>query len=380
MATKTVLISGAGVAGPTLAHWLVRAGYHPTVVERAAGLRSSGSPVDVRGPAADVARKMGISARLREAATGVTSLRFVNDRGKSVGRVPMDDGGGTGVELTRTDLARILHDASGDDAEYVFQDSVVALAQDAGGVDVTFEHGAPRRFDLVVGADGLHSAVRRLAFGPEPGFVEHMGVYVATMPFDGPVSDRTEIVMYNSPGRAMALHPSRERGIVAFMFRGRAVPGFDHRDAEQHKRLLENAYAGAGWRVPELREHVRVAEDLYFDSVSRVRVPKWSAGRVVLVGDAASCVSLFGDGSTLAMAGAYTLATELVASPHDPALAFRRYEAAHRKLSDPKQRKVPVATALLIPATRAGMAVRNFGTRLLPLVSAAQKLALAKGA
>ncbi|MFI5615187.1 FAD-dependent monooxygenase [Amycolatopsis sp. NPDC051903] len=379
MVTKTVLISGAGVAGSTLAHWLARAGYRPTVVERAAGLRSSGSPVDVRGPAAEVARKMGISSRLRAAATGVTSLTFVNDRGKTVGRVPMDDAG-TDVELTRTDLARILHDASAGDAEYVFHDSVVALEQDAGGVDVTFERGAPRRFDFVVGADGLHSAVRRLAFGPEPGFVEHMGVYVATMPFDGPVSDRSEIVMYNSPGRAVAVHPSKGRGIVAFMFRGREVPGFDYRDTEQHKRLLENAYAGAGWRVPELLGQVRVAEDLYFDSVSRVRVPEWSAGRIVLVGDAASCVSLFGDGSTLAMAGAHTLATELAASPDDPVVAFRRYEAAHRKLSNPKQRNVPVAAALLIPATRAGMAVRNFGTRLLPLVSAAQKLALAKSA
>ncbi|MEV4601712.1 FAD-dependent monooxygenase [Amycolatopsis sp. NPDC049253] len=380
MTTKTVLISGAGVAGPTLAYWLARAGYRPTVVERAAGLRSSGSPVDVRGPAVEVTRKMGLTEQLREAATSVRGMRFVNDRGKSVGRVAMGDGGGTDVELTRTDLARILYEASAGDAEYVFHDSVAGLAQDEGGVDVTFEHGSPRRFDLVVGTDGLHSGVRRLAFGPEVTFVEHMGVYVATMPLAAPVPDRSEIVMYNSPGRAVAVHPSRERGIVAFMFRHAAVPGFDYRDTELHKRLLETAYAGAGWRVSELLDQVRAAGDLYLDSVSRVRLPSWAAGRVVLAGDAASCVSLFGDGSTLAMSGAYTLATELGATPEDPAAAFRRYEATHRKLVNPRQRNVPVAAAMLIPATRAGMAVRNFGTRLAPLVNAAQKLALAKSA
>jgi 2-polyprenyl-6-methoxyphenol hydroxylase-like FAD-dependent oxidoreductase len=375
-----VLISGAGVAGPALAYWLARAGFRPTVVERATGLRSSGSPVDVRGPAAEVARKMGISPRLREMATSVRSLRFVNDRGKTVGRVPMDDRGSADVELARTDLARVLHAASADDAEYVFNDSVVTLAQDPAGVDVTFERAAPRRFDFVVGADGLHSSIRRLVFGPEQRFVEHMGVYVATMPFDGPVTDRGEVVMYNSPGRAVAVHPSRERGIVAFMFRRAEVPGFDHRDTGQHKRLLETAYAGAEWRVPELLEQVHAAGDLYFDSVSRVRIPRWSSGRVALVGDAASCVSLFGDGSTLAMTGAYTLAAELAERPDDPAMAFRRYEALQRKLANPKQRNVAMAAALLIPATRAGMTVRNFGTRLVPLVSAAQKLAPAKSA
>ncbi|HWD07111.1 MAG TPA: FAD-dependent monooxygenase [Amycolatopsis sp.] len=380
MSVKTVLISGAGVAGPALAYWLARAGFRPTVVERATGLRSSGSPVDVRGPAAEVARKMGISPRLREMATSVRSLRFVNDRGKTVGRVPMDDRGSAEVELARTDLARVLHAASADDAEYVFNDSVVTLAQDPAGVDVTFERAAPRRFDFVVGADGLHSSIRRLVFGPEQRFVEHMGVYVATMPFDGPVTDRGEVVMYNSPGRAVAVHPSRERGIVAFMFRRAEVPGFDHRDTGQHKRLLETAYAGAEWRVPELLEQVHAAGDLYFDSVSRVRIPRWSSGRVALVGDAASCVSLFGDGSTLAMTGAYTLAAELAERPDDPAMAFRRYEALQRKLANPKQRNVAMAAALLIPATRAGMTVRNFGTRLVPLVSAAQKLAPAKSA
>ncbi len=372
MTEQTVLISGAGVAGPALAYWLARAGFRPTVVERAAGLRSSGSPVDVRGPAARVAERMGITAKLREASTDATALKFVDDAGRRTGRVAL--GGDGGIELPRTDLAAILHEAARADAEFVFHDSITELRQDDGGVDVTFERGAPRRFDLVLGADGLHSNVRRLAFGPEHAFVEHMGVYVATLPLTGPPADPTAIVMYNSPGRALALHPSRGRGIAAFMFRGEAVPGFDHRDSALHKRMLAEAYAGAGWRVPELLERVREADDLYLDSVSRVRMDRWASGRIALAGDAASCVSLFGDGSTLAMAGAYTLAEELRRTPADAAAAFRRYEDRHRKLVEPKQRTVSTAAALLIPATRGGLAARNFATRLLPLVTAARRL------
>lgn len=377
MTEQTVLISGAGVAGPTLAYWLARAGFRPTVVERAAGLRSSGSPVDVRGPAAAVADRMGITAKLRDASTAVTSLKFVDDAGRRTGRVAMS---GDGIELPRTDLARILHDAARADTEFVFHDSITGLDQDEGGVDVTFERGAPRRFGLVIGADGLHSAVRRLTFGPEHAFVEHMGVYIATLPLAEPPADRTELVMYNSPGRAVAVHPARGTGIAAFMFRGDAVPGFDHRDSALHQRMLAEAYDGAGWRVPELLERVREADDLYLDSVSRVRMDRWASGRIALAGDAASCVSLFGDGSTLAMAGAYTLAEELGRTPGDAASAFRRYESAHRKLVEPKQRTVSTAAALLIPATRGGLAVRNFGTRLLPLVTAARRLVPARAA
>ncbi|WP_410586887.1 FAD-dependent monooxygenase [Amycolatopsis sp. lyj-23] len=381
MTERTVLISGAGVAGPTLAYWLGRAGFRPTVVERAAGLRSSGSPVDVRGPAARVAERMGVTAKLREASTSAEALIFVDDAGRRTGRIPMRLFGADGdIELPRTDLAAILHDAAHEHAEFVFGDSVTELREDAGGVDVTFERGAPRRFDLVLGADGLHSAVRRLAFGPEQAFVEHMGVYIATLPLTGPPPDPAAIEMYNSPGRAVAVHPSRGHGIAAFMFRGAALPGFDHRDTALHRRLLTETYAGAGWLVPPLLDQVRTADDLYFDSVSRVRMDRWSTGRIALTGDAASCVSLFGDGSSLAMAGAYTLAEELGRTPDDPAAAFLRYETAHRKLVEPKQRAVPTAAALLIPATRGGLAARNFGTRLLPLVSAARRWVPARAA
>ena len=368
---KTVLISGAGIAGPALAYWLARHGFRPTVVEQAQGLRSSGSPVDVRGPAVPVAEAMGIMPRLRAAATDVTALSFMDDSGRRVSSMRIGQTRGE-VELPRFDLATILHEAARDEAEYLFADSIATLVPDEAGVDVTFERATPRRFDLVVGADGLHSRTRRLVFGDEGRFVRHLGVWIATLAVDGLDLAPHEVLMHNAPGRALALHPNRGNPGAAFIFRGPWVPGFDHRDIAEHKRLLTAAYSGGGWRTPELLERLRASDDLYFDSVSQVRLDRWSTGRVALLGDAASCVSLFGDGSTLAIAGAATLAESLAATPRDVRGALRRYEQTHRKLVAPKQRNVARVASLLVPATRLGIAARNAAIRLLSLKRAAE--------
>jgi 2-polyprenyl-6-methoxyphenol hydroxylase-like FAD-dependent oxidoreductase len=355
MTQRTVLISGAGIAGATLAYWLARHGWEPTIVERAAEPRSSGNPVDVRAQAVDVAARMGILEAVRAAATQAAAMRVIDAQGRTLARLPM----GAGIEIPRGDLARILLDAVGDDASFLMDDTVTSLSQDASGVDVTFENASPRRFDLVVGADGLHSAVRRLAFGP--AFVHHLGLYVATVPL-GPASS-SDVLLFNTPGRLVSVHPGRGTALAAFIFRHAEVPGLDHRDTESHRRIVTEAYAGAGWRTPELLRQL-AGTDFYFDGVSKVTLPSWSRGRVTLVGDAASCVSLFGDGSTLAMAGAHTLASALAADPADHAAALRRYEATHRALADPRQRHVGRASGLLIPRTRGGLAARNAVARM----------------
>lgn len=367
---RTALISGAGIAGATAAYWLAKAGFEVTVVEQADKIRSSGSPVDVRGPAVEVADRMGVTARIRDAQTRVRDMVFVNSRGRAVSRVnvrttwaePGD------VELPRGDLAAILRDAVPDAVDVQYGNSVQALAQDADGVSAEFASGPTRRFDLVLGADGAHSRVRALAFGPESDFVNHLGVYVATLPLDGETT--ADLVMYNTPGRAVAIHPAKARPIAAFMFRAPRIPQFDYRDLEQHKRLLCDAYAGAGWRVPELLDRVRAADDLYFDSVSRIQVPKWSRGRIGLVGDATSCVSLFGDGSSLAMIGAFTVADSLNG---DITAGLRAYEARHRPQRAAKENSVATATRLFIPATWAGIAVRNVAVQLIPVVNRLQR-------
>jgi 2-polyprenyl-6-methoxyphenol hydroxylase-like FAD-dependent oxidoreductase len=364
MKRHTVLISGAGVAGPTLAYWLSRYGFRPTVVERSAGQRSSGNPVDVRGEAMEVAGRMGVLPRLRAAATSVSGMDVVSASGRRVGRIAVGKADGTELEVARANLAAVMHDAARERAEFVFGDSIAALRQDAAGVDVTFAAGAPRRFDLVVGADGLHSGVRRLVFGPPSGYVRHLGMYVATLQLGYAADDPNTVLMYNLPGRSVSVHPVNGNAMAAFIFRSPVIPGLDNRDIAACKQVVLDAYGDGGWELPRLLDRVRAADDLYFDSVSRVRLPSWSQGRVALLGDAASCMSLFGNGSSLAITGAATLARALAATPDDYQAAFRAYEAEHRVRVRPTQRGRLVAGALLVPATRAGITARDLAVRV----------------
>ena len=312
---------------------------------------------------------MGLVDTLRAAATHATGLRIVDPAGRPGRRMSMpatrSPAGTAEIEVPRADLARILHDAARDDAEFRYDDTVTRLDQDPGGVDVTFATGPARRFDLVVGADGLHSTVRRLAFGPERDVVRHLGLYVATTPLGEPPEHPHDVLLHNTPGRLVAIHPVRGEAGVAFIFRHPTVAGFDHTDTAQHRQILTAAYADErGWRVPELLARARQAEDLYFDAVTRVMLSSWSTGRVVLLGDAAASVSLFGDGSSLAIAGARTLAAAL--AENGPGTALRRYEAEHRRRTDSRGRGVGLMAATLVPKSRAGVAIRNTLARLLP--------------
>jgi 2-polyprenyl-6-methoxyphenol hydroxylase-like FAD-dependent oxidoreductase len=359
MAKLEVLISGAGIAGCTLAYWLTRNGHSVTIVERSGSLRSSGSPVDVRGPAVDVAERMNVATRIREASIRVKGMTLLDSGGRRVARVdimalrsslaPKD------MEIARGDLARILHAASASDADYIFGDSVKALTHDEMGADVTFEHSRPRRFDLVIGADGLHSIVRRLAFGPDSEFVQHAGLYAATVALPGGSDGEGEMFMLNTPGKLAALHPREGAPLAYFIFWHPEIPGFDFTDLDQHKRILERTFAGLGWRIPEFLDAVRAAGDMYFDSVARVEVANWARGRITLLGDASSCVSLFGDGSTLAIAGAYELAKALTESPADPQGALRRYQAVHGKLVASKQKNLVSTASRIVPRTSTGI-------------------------
>jgi 2-polyprenyl-6-methoxyphenol hydroxylase-like FAD-dependent oxidoreductase len=364
-----VLISGAGVAGSTLAYWLARGGCRVTVVERAVGQRSSGNPVDVKGAAVDVAERMGVMPRLRAAASHPGRLVFADAGGRTRASVGMNafqsSSGDREVEISRSVLAATLLDAAAGDAEIRWDDHVTALTSDGAGVDVTFARAAPERFDLVVGADGVHSAIRRLAFGPEPEFTRNLGMYVATLPVDEPFGGPGEIVMYNLPGAALSVHPGAGQPVAAFMFRHSPVPGLDYRDLAGHKEMITAVYGGRLGVFQRYLDSVRAAEDVYFDAVTRVVLPHWSSGRITLVGDAASSLSLFGDGSTLAICGAHTLAEELTRTPGDVAGALARYERRHRRLVRPRQRGFTTAGMLLVPRTRTGIAVRDNAVRVL---------------
>ncbi|MFC4591621.1 FAD-dependent monooxygenase [Sphaerisporangium corydalis] len=380
---RDVLISGASVTGPVLAYWLARYGFRPVVVERAKAPREGGYPIDVRGQGVDVAGRMGVLPELRRASVEMAALTFVDREGRRSGgfdaralreALPTGD-----IELPRGDLVRILHEATWGDVEYVYDDSIKTLDQDDDGVTVSFERGAARRFDLVIGADGLHSIVRRLAFGEESRFIHHLGSYVAAadVPKElvtGRYGEDDQVVLYNEPGRMAGIYSYLDRATGIFVFRPPG-PVTGERDGDRQRRLLAEAFAVSGWQVPELLAAVTAAPDFYFDSVSQIRMTPWSRGRVALAGDAAHCPALLsGQGTTLAMVGAYVLAGELHAAGGDHHRAFARYEAEHRAVVAKGQARVKEGDSRLVPATARRIRTRNRLSRLAGLAVAAAPL------
>ncbi|MFB9831655.1 FAD-dependent monooxygenase [Actinoallomurus acaciae] len=321
--TTSVLISGASIAGPALAYWLCRYGCDVTVVEKAPALRPGGQAVDFKGPThRTVLERMGILDDIRRLQTGGRDQTVVDTDGRRLAVIPGEFTGGE-IEIRRGDLARLLYERTADGCEYVFGDSITSLTETDGGVRVTFERGAPRTFDIVVGADGVHSNVRRLAFGPESEFVHHLGHYYALVDvgLDG------DPVMYNEPGRMAAL--GGPKAPAFFVFASGPLE-YDRFDVGRQKELLIEAYQGGGWRIPEVLARIPGAEEFYLDSISRVEVEHYSRGRVVLLGDAAYANTLGGFGTGLAIVGAYVLAGELLAARGDHRTAFARYEEGFR--------------------------------------------------
>lgn len=356
-----ILISGASIAGPALAYWLGRDGHEVTVVELAPALRKGGYAVDFRGSANKVVlERMGVLDDLRARQTGGSAMRFIAEDGRQLMRLPPEFAGGE-LEVLRSDLSQVLYDRSSDRAEYVFGDSIASLEQHAGGVDVTFESGSARTFDLVIGADGLHSVVRRLAFGPEQDFVSHLDYYVAGWDLPNEFGVERDGLMYNVPGRLASVgvdHRDSRKAGTMFVFKSPELT-YDRRNPEQQKEILRSAFAGLGWKVPQLLDGLDGCSDLYFDSISRVDASRWSTGRVALLGDAGYGATLGGMGTGSAIVAAYVLAGELAAADDNHAAAFAAYESQLRKPVKACQAGGNRAGKFLAPATRFGIAARN---------------------
>ena len=367
---EPILISGAGIAGLTLAYWLARHGFRAVVVERAETLRTGGNGVDVRGQASEVAERMGIMSRVRALTADVLGIKFVDAADRAVARVDMRTLDPASVEIMRGDLVALLREVT--DAEILFGDSIRGLEQDDDGVTVAFEKAPPRRFDLVAGADGMHSQVRRLAFGAEEEFVRHKDHYFAFANADAALGEDRWVTMFNTPGRLAGIYRSGNHAQAKAYFAFRSAPlDYDHRDPSAHKRLVSDAFSDqTSWRTRELLDSALADPDFYFDACAQVQMTSWSAGRVVLTGDAAWCASpASGAGAELALVGAYRLAGELAAAGGDYRSAFNRYDAAHRPRVAARQQIGP-NLRLMVPRTKAGRRARNVLTRL-PLLKAA---------
>ncbi|MCC5577214.1 FAD-dependent monooxygenase [Microtetraspora sp. AC03309] len=334
---KNVLVSGASIAGPALAYWLRRHGFAPTVVERAPAPRLGGQAVDVRGVALDVVDRMNLLAEIRQARTRMRGMSMLDGDGNEImrsteetvsgGRLDSDD-----VELLREDLTRLLYERTRDDVEYVFGDSITTLDEDEHGVRVAFEHGDSRTFDLVVGADGLHSNVRGLAFGAESRFIHHLGTHLAVFSMENFLNLDNWQVWLRDGNAGFGIYPVKDNTEIRVTI-GFESPSFDydHRDIERQKKLIADGCAGLRWETPRLLKAMAEAPDFYFDSMAQIRMDRWTKGRVALLGDAGYCASpLSGQGTSLALVGAYVLAEELGGAGGDHRLAFARYEERMR--------------------------------------------------
>ncbi|MDR2997517.1 MAG: FAD-dependent monooxygenase [Microbacterium sp.] len=370
MTVKKILISGASIAGPALARWLGRNGFDVTVVEKAPALRPGGQAVDFKGRThLDLLARTGILDEVRAHQTAKTDWRMVDADDRVQAVVPGEFIGGD-LEILRGDLAGILHRHSDRDAEYVFGDEITAMSETADGVEVGFAKRAAERFDLVLGADGVHSAVRRLAFGPERDFVESSGYHYAVasgeVALDGLEtalpSGRAVAYGYNTPDRLVLL--GGQKAPALFVFRGDAG-GYDRRDVESQRAFLASAFADGGWRVPAALEAASAAPDFYLDALTRTRMSTFTRGRVALVGDAGYANTLGGFGTGLALLGAYVLAGELVAAGGDHEVAFAAYDRRMRKPT--KVARTGNAGPFLAPpsARRIRMRDRMFTNRLM---------------
>jgi 2-polyprenyl-6-methoxyphenol hydroxylase-like FAD-dependent oxidoreductase len=337
--TVRVLVSGASVAGTTAAYWLGRHGFPVTVVERHPGPQPGGQAIDVRGPGLTVLERMGLLELAEARKTAIRGASFVDRDGNELSRdTESTPTGGLidnpDIEILRDDLVDMLYGASQPQTEYLFGDSITGIDDRGDAVAVTFERAPARKFDLVVGADGLHSNVRRLVFGPESKFAKPLGMYAAIFTVPN-FLDLDYWQIFHTGEHSMAGVYSARNNTESRAMLGFSDPGLrlDYRDTAAQFAEIERRVIGDGWVRPQLLEYMRTAPDFYFDEMAQIIMNRWSQGRVALVGDAAYCASpMSGQGTSPGLLGAYILAGELADASRngrtDDDRAFANYFAA----------------------------------------------------
>ncbi|MBF4567902.1 FAD-dependent monooxygenase [Plantibacter sp. VKM Ac-2880] len=364
MTVPRVLISGASIAGPSLAFWLNRYGWDTTVIERAPAFRDGGQNIDVRGAAREVLRRARLEDAAKEATTGERGTRFVGDAGETIAEFPVSessetDGATAEVEILRGDLARIFVDATEGATTYRYGDHITGLDDDGERVRVSFAHGDEEDFDLVVAADGVRSSTREVAF-PGEAVIRSLGLEMTYLTIPRDDADVPWWQWYSGiGGRSVTLRPDRHgttRAVLTEVTSDRGdgvMPA--RRDLEAQRRHLRNRFAGLPWQANRVLDALDHADDVYYESIGQVRTPRWASGRVALLGDAAWCASpVSGMGTSLSIVGAYVLAGELAAHVHHRD-AFRGYERIMRPYVEQAQTLPPGTPQLANPTSKAGV-------------------------
>jgi 2-polyprenyl-6-methoxyphenol hydroxylase-like FAD-dependent oxidoreductase len=366
-----IAINGAGIAGPALAYWLLHHGHEPVLIEKASAPRTGGYVIDFWGAGYDIAEKMGILPRLLDLGYQVGEVRFVDADGRKSGGFSTDVftrmTGGRFTSLQRSDLAATIYSAVEGKVETVFGDGIASIEEAADRVHVGFDHAAPRDFDLVIGADGLHSRVRSLTFGQEAGFERFLGYHVAAFELTGyRPRDELTYVSQALAGRQVSRFSKRDdRTLFMFCYREKKPAPVPEDDAGR-RAALRREFADMKWEVPAVLDAMDDVENIYFDRVSQIEMPRWTKGHAALIGDAAACVSLLaGEGCGLAMTEAYVLAGEIGRAGNDHAAAFARYEERMRPFLAAKQATARKFASSFVPGTDFGVAFRNWMMRLM---------------
>lgn len=361
MSKKRILVSGASIAGPSLAFWLHRFGFEVTLVERAPELRLGGQNIDVRDEAQRIVQLMGLEEQIKAANTGELGVRFVDANNQVKGEFPKGKAsfGTAELEILRGDLAKILYDATAQDVAYIFGDQIVALNEQATHVQVSFKKAEPQDFDLVIAADGIRSSTRSIIFGDEPQ-LKYIGLYCAYLTIPKIASDNNWAYWYNAPGsRVLNIRPDNAGTMrAAFSFLSPEL-GYEKLDSAAQKELLKEKFADAGWQAPRLLKALASSEDVYLDGICQVKAPAWSKGRFAMVGDAAYCPTpMTGMGSSLSIIGAYVLAGEL-ARHTDHNEAFAAYEKLMRPFVKEIQQLPPGVPWVAHPKSKLGIRLFN---------------------